>query len=156
MIRHLVSRLPVMVCPRWVEVRTQPIAITDVLKYIAACLTSPEAGGKSLDIGGPDILTYRQMMQVVARIMGRRRLILPVPVLTPWLSSHWVNLVTPVRAGLARELIESVRSETICENDLALRLFAIKPIGFGQAVRNALKGYVDNGSEGRAEDSIGG
>lgn len=139
MIRDLVKHLPVMICPKWVGVKTQPIAIDDVLEYISLILKKTVDSGYALDIGGADILSYRDMMLSVARNMGLRRLILPVPVLTPWLSSHWVNLVTSVSAPLARTLIESVRSETICENDRALKMFDFKPIGFDKAVKKALK-----------------
>ncbi|TFH64394.1 MAG: hypothetical protein E4G91_05965 [Candidatus Zixiibacteriota bacterium] len=140
MIKHLVSKLPMMICPKWVQVKTQPIAIAYVLDYIASSLTLPDALGQSIDIGGPDVLSYRQMLMSVSRILGLKRLIIPVPVLTPWLSSHWVNLVTPIEASLARALIESVRSETVCANDLAQRIFHISPIDFKQAVRTALEG----------------
>ena len=140
MIKSLVSRLPVMICPRWVNVRTQPIAIGDVLKYLLGSLENADTAGQSIDIGGADILSYRDMMVAVSRRLGLRRLIISVPVLTPWLSSHWVNLVTPITASLARALIESVRSETICENDLAHDLFDFTPVGFAQAVDLALKG----------------
>jgi uncharacterized protein YbjT (DUF2867 family) len=143
MIRYLVSRLPVMICPKWVNVRTQPIAIRDVLDYIEQSLERAEVRGETIDIGGPDIVSYRDMMVTVAQCMGRRRLIIPVPVLTPWLSSHWVNLVTPVAAPLARALIESVRSETICENDLARRIFDIEPLGFRDAVAHALRAHSE-------------
>ena len=139
MIRYLVSRLPVMVCPKWVKMRTQPIAIDDVLAYLRVSLTTERALGQTIDIGGPDILSYRDMMVTVSRLMKLRRLIIPVPVLTPWLSSHWVNLVTPIAAPLARALIESVRNETVCENDLARRLFDIEPIGFAESVARALR-----------------
>lgn len=138
MIRSLVAHLPIMICPRWVNVKTQPVAIDDVTDYFLEVLNSPLDSNITLDIGGKDILSYRQMMLTVAEIMGLKRLIIPVPVLTPWLSSHWVNLVTSVSAPLARSLIESVRSETICENDDALRMFDIKPKGFSEAVKIAL------------------
>jgi uncharacterized protein YbjT (DUF2867 family) len=138
MIKYLVARLPIMICPKWVNIKTQPIAIHDVLEYITRSLDIPDGLGHTIDIGGTDVLSYRDMMLTVARQMNYRRLIIPVPVLTPWLSSHWVNLVTTVSAPLARALIESVRSETVCENDTALRLFDIKPIGFEEAVARAL------------------
>jgi len=143
MIKYLVRRLPVMICPRWVNVRTQPIAIGDVLNYLVGSLDNPETSGQTIDIGGPDILSYREMMLTVARRLALRRLIIPVPVLTPWLSSHWVNLVTPVTASLARALIESVRSETVCENDLAYRFFDFTPSGFAQAVDLAVKDELE-------------
>jgi uncharacterized protein YbjT (DUF2867 family) len=132
-----------MICPRWVNVRTQPIAIGDVLSYLVGSLDNPETSGQTIDIGGPDILSYREMMLTVARRLALRRLIIPVPVLTPWLSSHWVNLVTPVTASLARALIESVRSETVCENDLAYRFFDFTPSTFAQAVDLAVKDELE-------------
>jgi len=138
MIKSLVTHLPIMICPKWVNVKTQPIAIGDVLEYITRSLEIPAVAGKTIDIGGTSILSYKEMMLSVARLMNYRRLIIPVPVLTPWLSSHWVNLVTDVDASLARALIESVRTETICENDMARRLFDFEPIGFDDAVMLAL------------------
>lgn len=139
MIRALVTRLPVMICPKWVRVKTQPVAIDDVINYILLTLRRPLDKGYTLDIGGADVLSYRDMMLTVARHMGFRRLILPVPVLTPWLSSHWIKLITSVSAPLARALIESVKSETVCENDRALQMFDFRPIGFNEAVKKALK-----------------
>ena len=138
MIKLLVARLPVMICPKWVNVKTQPVAIDDVLEYFTRVLEMTPPLGDTIDIGGATILSYREMMLTVARQMNRRRLIIPVPVLTPWLSSHWVNLVTSVAAPLARALIESVRSETVCENDAALKLFDFTPLDFEEAVKRAL------------------
>lgn len=138
MIKTLVRRLPIMICPKWVNVRTQPIGIDDVVEYIAQSLDKGFADHKTIDIGGPTVLSYRDMMLLVARQMHYRRLIIPVPVLTPWLSSHWVNLVTAVAAPLARALIESVRSETICESNAALSLFDLRPLDFEAAVGRAL------------------
>ncbi|MBN1446470.1 MAG: SDR family oxidoreductase [Bacteroidetes bacterium] len=139
MLHHLVNRLPVMITPRWVSVRTQPLAIADLLSYLLDAVDRPESAGEVIDIGGPEVLTYRDMMLTVARVLGLRRAVLPVPVLTPKLSSYWVNLVTPIPFSLARSLIESVRSETICENDSAARLFDIRPMRFEDAVRRALQ-----------------
>lgn len=141
MIRELVTRLPIMLCPKWVRIKTQPIAIDDVVNYILLSLNQPEALDRTLDIGGPDVLSYREMMLAVARQMKLKRLIVPVPVLTPWLSSHWVNLITTVSAPLARALIESVRSETVCENDTARQLFDFEPLKFETAVVRALADY---------------
>lgn len=139
MMHHLVNRLPVMITPRWVSVRTQPLAIADLLAYLLDAVERPETSGEIIDIGGPEVLTYREMMRTVARVLGLRRYVLPVPVLTPKLSSYWVNLVTPIPFSLARSLIESVRSETICENDRAAELFDIRPMPFEDAVRRALQ-----------------
>lgn len=138
MIRHLVSRLPFMICPRWVLVNTQPIAIDDALEYLTRSIGAQALAGETIDIGGPDVLSYRDMMVTVAQVMNLRRLIIQVPVLTPRLSSYWVNLVTPIRANLARELIESVRNETVCSDNSRRELFDFEPMTFRQAVVSAL------------------
>ncbi|MBD3333052.1 NAD(P)H-binding protein [candidate division GN15 bacterium] len=138
MIKHLVSRLPFMICPRWVLVNTQPIAIDDALEYLTRSIGGQTVVGRTIDIGGPDVLSYRDMMVTVAQVMNLRRLIIQVPVLTPRLSSYWVNLVTPIRANLARELIESVRNETVCSDNSRRELFDFEPMTFRQAVVSAL------------------
>ncbi|SNR80283.1 SDR family oxidoreductase [Actinacidiphila glaucinigra] len=121
MLRYLTERLPVMVTPRWVGTRIQPIAVRDVLRYLVGCATLPPEVSRAFDIGGPDVLTYRAMMLMYAEVAGLPpRLIVPVPVLTPRLSSHWVGLVTPVPAGIARPLTESLRYEVVCrDHDIA-------------------------------------
>lgn len=121
MLRYLTERLPVMVTPSWVHTRTQPIGVRDVLRYLVGSATMPDDVDRAFDIGGPDVLTYREMMCRYAAVAKlRRRLIVPVPVLTPRLSSHWVGLVTPVPASLARPLTESLRHEVVCrEHDIA-------------------------------------
>ena len=121
MLRHLTERLPVMVTPRWVGVRIQPIAVRDVLSYLVGSARMPAEVSRGFDIGGPDVVTYRQMMQRYAAVaeLPRRR-ILPVPVLTPSLSSHWVGIVTPVPTGVARPLVDSLVHEVVCsEHDIA-------------------------------------
>ncbi len=139
MIRYLTERVPVMVCPRWVYTLTQPIAVQDVLAYLVAALEAPEAAGAILEIGGGDVLSYGEMMMGYARVRGLRRLLLPVPVLTPRLSSLWVHLVTPVPAAIARPLVEGLRNEAIVRDDRARRLFPeIQPVGYELAVRSAL------------------
>ena len=138
MLRSLVSKLPVMICPKWVEVKTQPIAVRDVLAYLIGCLENGETAGQAFDIGGPDILTYRQMMHRFAAILGHRRWIVVVPVLTPRLSAYWVNLMTPVNAGLAFALIESLQCETVCEEGRIRELVPIPRTGFDDACRWAL------------------
>ncbi|MBN1211847.1 MAG: SDR family oxidoreductase [candidate division Zixibacteria bacterium] len=138
MVHHLVNRLPAMICPRWVLTRTQPIAIADVLRYLIDTIEKPESYGKTFDIGGPEVLTYRDMMLTVARVLGFKRFLIRVPVLTPRLSSYWVNLVTPVPAQVARALIEGVRYETVVENDEALEIFGFPPMKYEEAVRRAL------------------
>ena len=122
MLRYLTERLPAMVTPRWVRNRVQPIAIRDVVRYLAACATAlPPEVNRTFDIGGPDVLTYVSMMRRYAAIAGLRpRIIVPVPVLSPSLSSHWVGLVTPVPGAIARPLVESLRHEVVChEHDIA-------------------------------------
>ncbi|MET8338259.1 SDR family oxidoreductase [Streptosporangium canum] len=121
MLRYLTERLPVMTTPRWVRTRTQPIAIRDVLRYLVGWAAVEGEVNRSFDIGGPDVLTYADMMRVYAEVAGlRRRVIIPVPMLSPGLSSHWVGLVTPVPAGIARPLVESLRNEAVCrEHDIA-------------------------------------
>ncbi|MFD7444850.1 SDR family oxidoreductase [Streptomyces sp. NPDC059909] len=121
MLRYLTERLPVMVTPSWVGTRVQPIAVRDVLRYLVGSARMPEDVNRAFDIGGPDILSYRDMMLRYAAVAGLpRRLILPVPVLTPRLSSQWIGLVTPVPASLARPLAESLRYEVVCaEHDIA-------------------------------------
>jgi uncharacterized protein YndB with AHSA1/START domain len=138
MMHALVNRLPVMVAPRWVSTRSQPISIRDVLRYLVETLRTPASAGMVIDIGGTDILSYRDMMQRLARSLGLTRRIIVVPVLTPRLSSLWVNLVTPISASLARSLVEGLRSEMICRSDLARKLFAFEPRGFDESVARAL------------------
>jgi uncharacterized protein YbjT (DUF2867 family) len=113
-IRCLTERLPVMICPRWVVTRTQPIAVSDVLEYLQAALDLREAVEEPIEIGGSTIETYRSMMLAYARHRGLRRLLIRVPVLTPRLSSYWLDLVTPVPPAVSRPLIEGLRSESVC------------------------------------------
>lgn len=135
----LVNRLPIMTAPKWVSTRSQPIAVRDVLRYLVDCLSVPASIGRVIDIGGPDILTYRDMMLRFAKLLGFRRWIIVVPVLTPRLSSLWVNFVTPVSATIARPLIEGLKSEMVCESDLALKLFPFNPLSFENAAKLALE-----------------
>jgi uncharacterized protein YbjT (DUF2867 family) len=121
MLRHLTERLPAMITPRWVRQRTQPIAIRDVLRYLVASADLPSDVDRAFDIGGPEVLTYEQMMHRYAAVAGLRpRVILPINLLTPGLSSHWVNVVTPVPRAIARPLVESLRHPSVCsEHDIA-------------------------------------
>ncbi|WP_299534364.1 SDR family oxidoreductase [uncultured Streptomyces sp.] len=121
MLRYLTERLPVMVTPSWVSTRIQPIAVRDVLRYLVGAARMPAGVNRTFDIGGPDIITYRLMMERYAQVAGlRKRLILPVPMLTPRLSSHWIGLVTPVPRSIARPLAESLKYEVVChEHDIA-------------------------------------
>jgi uncharacterized protein YbjT (DUF2867 family) len=134
----LVDRLPAMVAPRWISTPTQPIALADVVRYLAGVGGNDAALGESFDVGGPEVLTYREMIERIARIRGRRRLIVEVPVLSPRLSSYWLHLVTPVGASVARPLIEGLRNPTVVRDDRIRTLipFALTP--FDDAARAAL------------------
>ena len=139
MIRNLTERIPLMICPRWVYQRTQPIAIDDVLDYLVAALEVQEGAGQILEIGGTEVLTYGDLMKSYALVRGLRRFLVPVPVLTPRLSSYWVHWTTPLPASMARPLIEGLRSEVIVTNDNAKALFpSIKCSDYATAVRQAL------------------
>jgi hypothetical protein len=117
-LRYLVERLPVMITPRWVSTPAQPIAIRDALHALSATMDHPETAGRTLDIGGPEILSYRDILRIMAEVRGLpRRWILPVPVLTPKLSSLWIHLVTPVSRRIARPLAEGLRNPVVCRND---------------------------------------
>lgn len=142
MLRYLTERLPIMTTPRWVESRIQPIAVRDVLRYlVGAAALDPSISG-DFDIGGPEVFSYREMMMKYAEAAGlRRRIIIPVPVLTPKLSSGWVGLVTPVPLVLAKRLVESLKNEVVCRNDHIRRLIPDAPGGltpFRRAVELAL------------------
>jgi len=139
MIRYLTERLPVMVCPRWVKSLCQPIAIRDVLAYLVESLEKPETAGKIFDIGGPDILSYREMMLGYAAVRGLKRWLIQVPVLTPRLSSYWVDLITPIPASISRPLIEGLKYDVICQNKNASDFFSVRPMGYREAVRLALE-----------------
>jgi uncharacterized protein YbjT (DUF2867 family) len=139
MIRYLTERVPVMICPRWVFTRTQPIGIREVLEYLATALAVPESRDRIIEIGGADVVTYGEMMMIYAEVRGLKRWMVPVPVLTPRLSSYWVNLVTPIPAVIARPLIEGLRNESIVHDPSALRLFPnIQPAGYRTTVERAI------------------
>ena len=139
MLLSLVRRLPVMLTPRWVDTRSQPIAVNDVIGYLMAALDNPRTAAKSYEIGGPDVLTYRQMMEQTAAIVGKRPLIVGVPVLTPQLSAYWVDFVTPVPASIAHPLIEGLRNEAIVHDDAAQQDMPIALTSFEAAVKIALR-----------------
>lgn len=137
-LRNLTERLPVMVTPRWVSTRCQPIGIRDVLQYLAAALNHPEVSGV-VEIGGPDVLSYGEMMSGYARARGLRRVMIPVPVLTPSLSSYWVSLVSPVPASIARPLIEGLRNEVIVRDPQPASAFGLTPMPYEEALRLAIE-----------------
>jgi uncharacterized protein YbjT (DUF2867 family) len=142
MLRQLVNRLPVMTTPRWVETRCQPIALRDVLGYLKGCAEAELTASGTFDIGGPDVLTYRQMMMQVAEVLGKHVRIYGIPVLSPRLSSYWVDLVTDVPSSIARPLIDGLRSEVICRDDRIKSLVPIHLTPFRDAVSLALDGKV--------------
>jgi uncharacterized protein YbjT (DUF2867 family) len=138
MIKGLVDKLPVMITPRWVSNRTQPIAVSDVISYLVGCLKEERTAGDTFDIGGPEILSYREMMERFARIEGKTITIFPVPFLTLKLSSYWLWMFTPVPPSISMPLIEGVRNETVCM-DLRIRdLVPMKLLGYDEAIRMAL------------------
>ena len=156
MIRYLTERLPVMVCPRWVYTRVQPIAVDDALAYLVAALDLPPESGGVVEIGGADVLTYGGMMTGYAAVRGLRRRLLPVPVLTPLLSSYWVHFVTPIPDDIARPLIEGLRSEVVVRSDTAGRLFPdIRPVDYETAVRRALRTLDEGRVETAWSDALG-
>jgi uncharacterized protein YbjT (DUF2867 family) len=139
MIRYLTERIPVMICPSWVYTRVQPISVRNVLEYLVATLETPESAGRIVEIGGSDVLNYGDMMMGYAEVRGLRRVLVPVPVLTPRLSSHWVHWMTPIPAEIARPLIEGLRNEVIVRDDSARPLFRrIQPMDYKTAVKLAL------------------
>ena len=139
MLRYLVEVLPVMVTPKWVDTRCQPIAIRDVIRYLVEVLETEVTAGRVLEIGGPEVLTYREMMAIYAEEAGlRKRLVIPVPVLTPRLSSHWVGLVTPLPRSLARPLVGSLVNEVIVNNPAIVELCPGERSPYRTAVRRAL------------------
>ena len=137
MIRYLTERLPIMITPTWVRTRCQPIGIRSVLDYLVEALHHPEDPGV-YEIGGPDILTYKQMMLDYAKIRGLRRIILTFPVPRPELSSRWVDLVTPIPYRIAHPLVESLQTEVVVRDDRALRTFSVRPTSYAEAVKRAM------------------
>lgn len=138
MIRSLVERLPIMITPKWVSTPAQPIAIEDLIAYLTAALRLPVAACRVYEIGGADQVSYGGIMRAYARSRGLRPWMIPVPVLTPFLSSLWLGLVTPLYARIGRKLIESIVHPTVVQDDAALRTFDIRPMGIDDAIRRAL------------------
>ncbi len=152
-LRHLTERLPIMITPRWVATRCQPIGIADVLDYLVGALDHPEVTG-IVEIGGPDILSYGDMMRGYARIRGLHRLMIPVPVLTPRLSSYWVNLISPVPAGIARPLIEGLRNEVVVRDSRPAAAFGFEPHSYVTALRRAMDRTSPDGVESTWFDAL--
>ena len=157
MLRYLTERLPVMVTPRWVRNRIQPIAVRDVLHYLIGAATMPAEVSRAFDIGGPDVLTYAAMMQRYARAAGlRHRVVVPLRPLSPWLSAHWVGLITPVPNAIARPLVASLVHEAVVrEHDIAAYFPGYEPMGLDEAVRLALGKIRDADVETRWSSAAG-
>jgi uncharacterized protein YbjT (DUF2867 family) len=138
-LRYLVERLPMMITPKWVSVPTQPIGIVNVLNYLAGCLNHPETIGRTFDVGGPEVLTYRDLMKIYADVAGlRTRWIIPIPFFTPTLSSYWIHLVTPVPAYLGRPLAEGLKNPTVCQENDIRGIIKQDLLTCRGAIRNAL------------------
>ena len=155
MIRYLTERIPIMICPRWVFTRTQPISIHDTLDYLIAALQTPDSIGQIVEIGGADILTYGEMITGYAHVRGLRRYLVPVPVLTPRLSSYWVHWMTPIPSDIARPLIEGLRNEIVVRDNAAQRIFPnIQPMNYESAVRLALQSLQASAVETSWSDAL--
>jgi uncharacterized protein YbjT (DUF2867 family) len=139
LIRSLTNRLPVMICPRWLATPTQPIAVNDVLEYLLAALDLPPGESQVFEIGSNDVVTYGQLIKEYARQRGLRRLLISVPLLTPYLSSLWLGLVTPASAEVGRHLIEGLKNPTIVRDKKALEVFSIRPMSIKEAMKQALE-----------------
>ncbi|HUQ42594.1 MAG TPA: NAD(P)H-binding protein [Candidatus Limnocylindrales bacterium] len=139
LVRSLTERLPVLVCPRWVSTLAQPIAVDEVIRYLIAAIDLPaNTGSRIYEIGGKDQVSYLDLMREYARARGLRRVFIPVPFLTPWLSSLWLALVTPILAEVGRELIEGVRTPTVVQDDAALQAFPIRPRSVREVMAEAV------------------
>ena len=154
MVRALVERLPVMVTPRWVSVPAQPIAIDDLLRYLHAALTIPPDAHRVFEIGGADVVSYGGLMREYARQRGLRRVMLPVPLLTPRLSSLWLGLVTPLYARVGRKLIDSLRNASVVTDPSAVDAFAVRPVGIRDAIAAALRNEDREFAETRWSDAL--
>lgn len=154
MVRALVDRLPVMITPRWVRTRAQPVGIEDVLAYLVEALTVPCSASAVYEIGGPDQASYGDLMMEYARQRGLRRFMIPVPVLTPYLSSLWLGLVTPLYARIGRKLVAGLRNETVVRDPKALDVFAVRPRGLRASIERALSNEDREFAETRWTDAF--
>jgi uncharacterized protein YbjT (DUF2867 family) len=152
-LRYLVERLPAMIAPAWLKTPTQPIGVDDVVAFLSQAPSVPESAGREVQIGGPDVLSYGEMLDAMSDALGkRRRPKLPVPLLTPWLSSLWIGLVTPVDAGVARPLVEGLSTETVVTDRSGMALFPdIEPAPFAEALKQALE---DERQPSRSADPV--
>ena len=149
MTRQLVAHLPAMVTPRWVHTRTQPIAVGDVVRYLVGVLEAPEATGRVFEVGGPDVLEYLEMLTRVAEIQNRKLWIVPVPLLSPQLSSRWLSLVTDVDLQTGRSLIDSMTNEVVVRDDAIRQVVPFEPLGYDEAVLVALGERARERREGK-------
>jgi uncharacterized protein YbjT (DUF2867 family) len=139
-LRYLVQRLPAMIAPSWLKNPTQPIGMDDTIEYLAQARSIDSTTGREVQIGGPDVLAYGEMLDRMAATLGlRQRPRIPVPFITPWLSSHWIGLVTPVDAGVARPLVEGLATPTVVTDDSGMKLFDIDPVSFDEALRRCVE-----------------
>ncbi|MFB6106481.1 MAG: NAD(P)H-binding protein [Halobacteriaceae archaeon] len=155
-VRQLASRLPVMVTPRWVRTPCQPIAVADAVRYLVGVLDHPETAGETYEIGGPEVLSYQQMMERTAAAMGHHPLVLPVPVLSPRLSAYWVDLVTDVPRSVAHPLIEGLENPVVVRDDAIRRVLDFELTPFDEAVRRALAETDDLAATAAVDAPAGG
>jgi uncharacterized protein YbjT (DUF2867 family) len=139
MLVQLVEKLPVMICPKWVETRCQPIALEELLRYLEGCAEHPDVVGQTYDVGGPEVLTYREMMERVGDKIGRRPRLIIVPVLTPSLSAHWVGFITLVNSDVARPLVDGMKNPVVCRDSRIVQLMPGPRLGFDEALDIALR-----------------
>ncbi|TWU17298.1 3 beta-hydroxysteroid dehydrogenase/Delta 5--_4-isomerase [Novipirellula galeiformis] len=154
LVRALVQRLPMMICPKWVRVQAQPIAIEDLLQYLIAAIDFPGSQSRTFEIGGPDQVSYGEIMKEYARQRGLRRIFISVPLLTPRLSSLWLGLVTPVYARIGRKLIDSMKNPTVVKDAAVLTEFPIQPRGLAEAIRRALGNEDHDFAQTRWSDAL--
>ena len=153
MLRYLVERLPLMVCPKWIKSLAQPIAVDDVIEYLVGCMEHPETSGKIFDIGGPEQLTYERLMRVYATFLNRNLLVIEIPFLTTRLSSYWVDLITPVKASLARPLIDSLVHDTVVNDNSITKIIPLKLKTVKESIEIATKEMSDNPPEEERTES---
>jgi uncharacterized protein YbjT (DUF2867 family) len=144
MTRQLVEHLPAMITPKWVKTRTQPIAVDDVIRYLVGVLGNDDAIGKTFDVGGPEILSYADMLHRVAGVEDKTRIIIPVPLLTPRLSSYWLSFVTDIDNQTGRSLVDSMTNEVVVRDDSIRKVVPFEPMAFDDAVVAALADRARN------------
>lgn len=155
MVRYLTERVPIMICPSWVYSKVQPIAIRNVLQYLVSTIENPATKDEIIEIGGSSVITYADMMKIYAEVNGLKRILIPVPVLSPTLSSHWVHWMTPIPASLARPLIEGLKNDVVVQDDKGQKLFPeIKPLSYKRAVELAITRIDTDDVETTWNDSL--